>query len=46
MGFDSLISLLNLLIATARLALDVVVFAIANRKGKRPRHMRPPSSSS
>jgi hypothetical protein len=42
MDFDSLISLLNLLIATARLALDVVALAIMPRKRKRPRHMRPP----
>jgi hypothetical protein len=39
------LSLLNLLIATARLALDVVVLAITPRKRKRPRHMRPPPDS-
>jgi hypothetical protein len=42
MGFDSLFSLLNLLIATARLALEVVALVVATRKRKRPRHMRPP----
>jgi hypothetical protein len=42
MCFDKIVSLLGLLIATAGLALDVVVFAIADRKEKRPRHMRPP----
>jgi hypothetical protein len=42
MGFDSIVSLLGLLIATAGLVLDVAAFAIAARKGKRPRHMRPP----
>jgi hypothetical protein len=41
MDLGILISLLGLLIATARLALDVVALVIATRKEKRPRHMRP-----
>ncbi len=36
MIFETLISLLGLLIATASLALDVITFVIADRKRKRP----------
>jgi hypothetical protein len=42
MSFDSIVSLLLLLIATAKLALDVVALVIAPRKGKRPRKRRSP----
>jgi hypothetical protein len=42
MCFDKIVSLLGLLIATAGLALDAAVVAIATRKEKRPRHLRPP----
>lgn len=37
MGFERLFSLLGLLIATASLALDLIVFVIGSKKRKRPR---------